>query len=103
VIFTPTAADNRYRIEGCFFGDAPGIVQLEAHSRPHQPKTIPPIPMRLDSTSLRVWSDHELNVQLDTELRGIPDYSVMLVIYTARHRRVELHGCRFVAARSGPP
>lgn len=102
VVFTPTAADNRYRIEGCFFGDAPGIVQLEARSRPHQPKTIPPIPMRLDSTSLRAWSDHELNVQLDTELRGIPDYSVMLVIYTARHRRVELHGCRFVAARSGP-
>jgi hypothetical protein len=102
VIFTPTATDNRYRIEGCFFGDAPGIAQLEARSGPHQPKTIPPIPMRLDSTSLEAWSDRELNVQLDTELRGIPDYSVTLVIYSAKHRRIELRGCHFVAARSNP-
>jgi hypothetical protein len=102
VIFTPTAANNRYRIEGCFFGDAPGIVQLEARSGPHQSKTIPLIPMRLDSTSLGAWSDHELNVQLDTELRGIPDYSVTLVIYPAKHRRIELRGCRFFAARGNP-
>jgi hypothetical protein len=102
VIFTPTAADNRYRIEGCFFGNAPGIVQLEARSGPHQPNAIPPIPMQLDSTSSGAWSEHEISVQLDAELSGIPDYSVTLVIHTVKHRRIELHGCRFVAARGDP-
>jgi hypothetical protein len=102
VIFTPTAANNRYRIEGCFFGDAPGIVQLEARSGPHQAKAIPPIPVQLDSTSLGAWSDHELNVQIDTDLRGIFDYPVTLVIHPANRRRIELRGCRFVAARGKP-
>jgi len=102
VIFTPTAADNRYRIEGCFFGNAPGIVQLEARSGPRQPNAIPPIPMQLDSTSSGAWSDHKINVQLDTELSGVPDYPVTLVIYPVKHRRIELHGCRFVAARGNP-
>ena len=102
VIFTPTAADNRYRIEGCFFGDAPGIVQLEARSGLRQPNAIPPIPMQLDSTSSGAWSEHEINVQLDTELSGVPDYPVTLVIYPVKHRRIELGGCRFVAARGNP-
>jgi hypothetical protein len=102
VVFTPTASNNTYRIEGCFFGDAPGIVQLEALSGPHQPHAIPPLPMRLVSTSLGSWSDHELKVQLDTELRGISDYPTTLVIYPAKHRRIKLRGCRFVAARSNP-
>jgi hypothetical protein len=102
VVFTPTASNNTYRIEGCFFGDAPGIVQLEAFSGPHQPHAIPPLPMRLVSTSLGAWSDHELKVQLDTELRGISDYPATLVIYPAKHRRIKLRGGRFVAARSNP-
>jgi hypothetical protein len=102
VVFTPTAANNRYRIEGCFFGDAPGIVQLEARSGPHQVKALRPIPMQLDSTSLGTWSDHELNVQLDPELSGITDYPVTLVIYPVKHRRIELRNCRFVAARGNP-
>jgi hypothetical protein len=102
VVFTPMAANNTYLIEGCFFGDTPGIVELEALSGSHQPNAIPPIPMRLGSTSLGAWSDHEITAQLDTELRGIPDYPVTLVIYPARHRRIELRGCRFVAARSDP-
>ena len=102
VVFTPTATNNRYRIEGCFFGDTPGIVELEALSGSHQSNAILPIPMRLGSTSLGAWSDHEITAQLDTELRGIPDYPMTLVIYSARHRRIELRGCRFVAARGDP-
>jgi hypothetical protein len=102
VIFTPTAADNRYRIEGCFFGNAPGIVQLEARSVLRRPNAFPPISMQLDSTSSGVWSEHEINVQLDAELRGVPDYPVTLVIYPVKHRRIELRGCRFVAARGSP-
>jgi hypothetical protein len=102
VVFTTTAADNRYRIEGCFFGDAPGTVQLELRSALKQPNAIPPIPIRLDSTSLGAWSDRELNVHLDPELKAISDYRVALVIYTANRRRIELRGCRFVAARGKP-
>jgi hypothetical protein len=102
VIFTPAAADNRYRIEGCFFGNAPAIVQLEARSGPRQPNAIPSIPMQLDSTSSTAWSEHEINVQLDPGLSGFPDYPVTLVIYPVKHRRIELRGCRFVAARGNP-
>jgi hypothetical protein len=100
-VFTPTASNNTYRIEGCLFGDAPGIVRLEARSGPHQTNAILPIPMRLDSTS-SAWSDREINVQLDSELKGISDYAVTLVIDSAKHRRIELRGCRFVAARGKP-
>jgi len=102
VVFTPMAANNTYLIEGCFFGDTPGIVELEALSGSHQPKAIPPIPMRLGSTSLGAWSDREITAQLDPALRGVPDYPVTLVIYPAKHRRIELRGCRLVAARSDP-
>ena len=58
--------------------------------------------MQLDSTSSGAWSDHEINVQLDTELSGVPDYPVTLVIYPVKHRRIKLRGCRFVAARGNP-
>jgi hypothetical protein len=102
VVFTPTASDNRYKIEGCFFGNASGIIQLEARSVPRQPKAIPPIPMRVDATSSGAWSEHEINAQLDTEISGILDYPVTLVIYPIKHPRIELHGCRFVAARGNP-
>jgi hypothetical protein len=101
-VFTPMAADNTYKIEGCFFGDAPGIVQLEVRSGPRQPNTMPPILMQLDSTSPGSWSEREITAHLDTELKGIPDYAVTLVIYPAKHRRIELRGCRFVAARGHP-
>ena len=102
VVFTPMAANNTYLIEGCSFGDAPGIVELEALSGSHQPNAILPIPMRLGSTSLGAWSNHEITAQLDAELSGVPDYRVTLVIYPAKHQRIELRGCRFVATRSDP-
>jgi hypothetical protein len=102
VVFTPIAANNTYKIEGCLFGNAPGVVQLEAHTGTPEAESVHPITMQLDPTSLGAWSDHEITAQLDTELRGVPDYPVTLVIYPARHRRIELGGCRFVAARGDP-
>ena len=102
VVFTPAMADHTYRIEGCLFGDAPGTVQLEARSWPHQSNVVPPIPLKSDSLSPGAWSDHELKVLIDPELRGIPDYPVTLVINPANRRRIELRGCRFVAARGQP-
>jgi hypothetical protein len=102
VVFTPFAANNTYKIEGCFFGDVPGIVKLEAHTGTPEAESVHPITIQLDSTSLGAWSDHEITAQVNTELSGIPDYPVTLVIYPARHRRIELRGCRFVAARRDP-
>jgi hypothetical protein len=101
VVFTPVAANNIYKIEGCFFGDVRGIVQLEAQTGA-QAESVRPITMQLESTSRGTWSDHELKVKLDTELRGLPDYPVTLVIYPAKRRRIELRGCHFVAARGNP-
>ena len=102
VVFTPMAANNIYKIEGCFFGEVPGIVQLESHSAAPQAESVRPITMQLDSTSLGAWSDNEVRVRLDTGLRGIPDNPVTLVIYPSKRRRIELRGCRFVAARGNP-
>jgi hypothetical protein len=102
VVFTPTTANNTYQIEGCFFGDAPGTVQLEAGCGPHQSGDIPVIPMQLDSTSLGAWTDHQINVQFDPGLGGVPDYSVTLVVHPANHRRIKLRDCRFIAARGKP-
>jgi len=61
-----------------------------------------PVTMQLNSRAPGAWSDHELKVQLDTELRGIPDSPVTLVIYPAKRQPIELRGCRFVAARGNP-
>ncbi len=102
VVFTPMASDNLCKIEGCFFGDGPGIVQLEAHTAAPQAASVRPITMQLDSASPGAWSDNELRVRLDTGLRGIPDYPVTLVIYPSKRRRIELRGCHFVAARGNP-
>lgn len=102
VVFTPMQANNVYEIEGCSFGEAPGIVQLEAHTAAPHAEAIRPITMQLDSASPGAWSDNELRVRLDTELTGVTDHPVNLVIYSAEKRRIELHGCRFVAARGSP-
>jgi hypothetical protein len=102
VVFTPMPANNIYQIEGCLFGDGPGIVQLEAHTAAPQAESVRPITLQLDSTSLGAWSNNEIRVRLDTGLTGIPDYPVTLVIYTSKRRRIELRGCRFVAARGHP-
>jgi hypothetical protein len=102
VIFTPVASNNVYKIEGCSFGDAAGIVQLEAHKSAHQGALFRPIIMQLDTTSIEPWTDNELRVRLDARLRGLPDYPVTLVIYSSKRRRIELQDCRFVAARGDP-
>ena len=101
VVFTPMAAHNVYKIEGCFFGDTPGIVELEGHTGMPRAGSGHPITIRLDSAP-GAWSDNELTVRIDTGLSGISDYSATLVIHSAKHRRIELRGCRFAAVRGDP-
>lgn len=101
VVFTPMEGNNTYKIEGCLFGDTPGRVQLEWQARTPHAEPGHPITIQLDSAR-GGWSDRELTVHLDTALSGISDHSTTLVIHTAQHRRIELPGSRFVAARGSP-
>jgi hypothetical protein len=99
-IFTPRMPANVYIIEGCFFGNARGRIQLEL--RPvvsGQP--VPSIALQLDNTT-GAWSDHEIKVHLDAHVSGIPDSTVTLAIYPANGTRIELPGCFFVALRGEP-
>lgn len=100
-VFTPRLGDNHFRIEGCGFGSRPGEVRLE----PESSFLLPGI--RMQSTSLPLeragaWLDNQIDVRLDSRLAGSPDSMATLVVRLADGRRLELHGCRFIAVRGSP-
>ena len=97
VVFTPQAPDNLYKIEGCFFGNVRGKLQLEPHPTVLGQSAVP-ITLQIDS-ALNAWTDSEIDAHLDPHLSGIPDYPVTLVIYPGKGQRMELPGCFFVAVR----
>jgi len=99
-VFTPQPPDNLYRIEGCFFGNARGQIQLEPHS-PSLGQSAVPIALQIDS-SISAWTDSQIDVHLDPRLAGLPDSPVTLVVYPGKGQRMELPGCFFVAARGQP-
>jgi len=100
-VFTPRLGDNHFRIEGCGFGSRPGEVRLE-------PESSVPLPaIAMQPTTLQLeragsWSDNQIDVRLDSHLAGNPDSIATLVVRLADGRRLELHGCRFVAVRGAP-
>lgn len=100
VVFTPQAPDNFYKIEGCFFGNVRGKLQLEPHPTVLGQSALP-ITLQIDS-ALNAWSDTKIDAHLDAGLSGIPDYPVTLVIYPGKGQRMELAGCFFVAVRGEP-
>ena len=97
VVFTPLTQNNLYRIEGCFFGNVRGQIQLEPHPAVLGQSALPII-LQLDN-SVAAWTDSEIDAHLDPKLSGIPDYPVTLVIYPGRGQRMELPGCVFIAVR----
>ena len=97
VVFTPQAPDNLYKIEGCFFGNVRGKLQLEPHPTVLGQSALP-ITLQIDS-ALNAWSDTKIDAYLDPGLSGIPDYPVTLVIYPGKGQRMELPGRFFVAVR----
>jgi hypothetical protein len=98
-VFTPQPPDNSYKIEGCFFGDQPGQVQLDL--RPSRTNAKPqPIILQLDSPYS--WTASEINAHIDPSLTGISDAAATLVIYPVKGQRVEMPDCSFVAARGEP-
>jgi hypothetical protein len=97
-VFTPRLGDNHFHIEGCGFGSRPGEVRLEPESTVPQPG-IGMLPTTLQLERAGAWSDNQIDVRLDSRLAGNPDSMATLVVRLADGRRLELHGCRFVAAR----
>jgi hypothetical protein len=100
-VFTPRRGDNHFRIEGCGFGNAPGEVRLESESGPISPN--PEMqPIVLQPERAASWSENQIDVRLDPRLAGNPDSMATLVVLPADGRRIELHGCRFLALRGEP-
>jgi hypothetical protein len=99
-VFTPQVPDNLYKIEGCFFGNVRGKLQLEPHPTVFGQSALP-ITLQIDSP-LNAWTDTKIDAYLDPGLSGIPDYPVTLVIYPGKGQRMELPGCFFVAVRGEP-
>ena len=97
VVFTPLTKNNLYRIEGCFFGNVRGQLQLEPHPIVLGQSALPII-LQIDD-SVAAWTDNKIDAHLDPKLSGIPDYPVTLVIYPGKGQRMELPGCLFVAVR----
>jgi len=98
-VFTPLLRHNHYVIEGCFFGAASGRVQLEPEARADFSSATPdPVNLPLDGT----WSDGEIDAYLPSQLAGLVDMPVKLVIYPVGGGRIELPGCWFVAVRGEP-
>lgn len=99
-IFTPQIPNNSYRIEGCLFGDRRGQLDLEPH--PLNPALrIPTIRLTVDA-GRSSWSNTQIEAHLDSDLSGIPDVPVTLVLHLPEGQRIELPGCLFVGARGDP-
>jgi len=98
-IFTPAEPDNHYRITGCGFGSAPGIVRLEP-SVTATYAALQPVALQLDTVGS--WTDDHIDVHINPGLTGIPDFTADLVIQLANGRSVQLAHCQFLAARGEP-
>lgn len=100
-VFTPVEPDNHYRITGCGFGSAPGVVRLQPSQAGSSLGNMPePIPLQLDT--LRSWTDDHIDVHLEPNLTGFPDFSADLLIQLPNGRSVQLTRCQFLAARGEP-
>jgi hypothetical protein len=100
-VFTPVEPDNHYRITGCGFGSAPGIVRLQPSptSLSFGP-ILQPITLQLDTLSS--WTDDHIDVHLNSSLAGIPDFSADLVLQFPNGRSIQMPRCQFLAARGEP-
>ena len=100
-VFTPVEPDNHYRITGCGFGSAPGIVRLQPSSTslPLGP-TLQPITLQLDTLS--AWADDHIDVHVNSSLTGVPDFTADLVIQFPNGRTIQMPRCQFLAARGEP-
>ena len=100
-VFTPVEPDNHYRITGCAFGSAPGVVLLQpSFAGISLGPALQPITLQLDT--LGSWTDDHIDVHMNPGLTGIPDFTADLVIQIPNGRSIQLTHCQFLAARGEP-
>ena len=97
-VFTPAEPDSHYRITGCGFGSAPGIVRLQPSvSGSSSGAALQPIALQIES-----WTDDHVDAHINPGLTGIPDFPADLVIQLPSGRSLQLTRCQFLAARGEP-
>lgn len=99
ILFTPTAPDNYYILEGCGFGVRRGNAWLQ--SRPdavngRRPAIIPLQPAR------NSWTDERIELVLNSALTGFPDFPADLIVQLADGQQIKLSNCLFIASRGEP-
>ncbi len=100
-VFTPAEPDNHYRIEGCAFGSIPGAIRLQSSLiHLHAGDQVRELPLRLETSDS--WRDDRIEVNLDSNLNGLPDFTADLIVQLANGRQVRLRECLFIAARGAP-
>lgn len=100
-VFTPAEPDNHYRITGCGFGSTPGALRLQPNpGRPSLGST--PVPIALQLDTLTSWSDDHIDVHINPNLTGLPDFTADLVIQLPNGRSIQMPRCQFLAARGEP-
>ena len=99
ILFTPTAPDNYYILEGCGFGVRRGNAWLQ--SRPDAATGQRPLVVPLQSAG-DLWADKRIELVLNSALTGIPDFAADLIVQFADGRQMKLTNCLFVASRGEP-
>lgn len=89
IVFTQDPQYNDYKIRGCHFGTTQGQVRLNG-----------PFRSGVVSTQVALWTDSEIEVKIDPNLKGESDLnSVSLVIIPASGPQIQLQSCKFYAQR----
>ncbi len=89
IVFTQDPQYNDYKIRGCHFGTTQGQVRLNG-----------PFRSGVVSTQIALWTDSEIEVKIDPNLKGETDLnSVSLVIIPASGPQIQLQSCKFYAQR----
>lgn len=96
-VFTPAEPDNHFRITGCGFGSAPGVVRLQPNLGA---PSLGPIALQLETPGS--WTDTYIDVRMNPGLTGVPDFTADLVIQPPKGRSIQLPRCQFLAARGEP-
>jgi hypothetical protein len=100
-VFTPAEPDNHYRITGCGFGSTPGVLRLQpGPGGPSFGSTSQPITLQLDT--LASWTDDHIDVHINPNLIGLPDFTADLVIELPNGHTIQMPHCQFVAVRGEP-
>jgi hypothetical protein len=100
-VFTPAEPNNHFRISGCGFGSAAGIVRLQPSSVGSMIGS-PLEPITLQLETLNSWTDDHIDVHINPGLTALPDFTADLVIQLPSGVSMKMARCQFLAARGEP-